>query len=127
MGWSLNDAQTWTVIGVLAATLVSSMAFTATLFTRTLKSEIGALRAEMRSSIGGLRGEMETGLGGLRGEMETGLGGLRGEMQAGFARVDARFEAVDARFEAMNHRIDGLDRDIHLVFTRVFGTDRDQP
>lgn len=116
MDWALNDAQTWTVIGVLAATLVSSMAFTATRFTRTLKSEIGGLRAEMRASIGG-----------LRGEMETGLGALRAETKAGFERVDARFEAVDARFDAVNHRIDGLDRDIQLVFTRVFGTDRDQP
>lgn len=116
--WALNDAQTWTVIGVLAATLVSSMALIATLFTRTLKSEIGGLRTELRAESGAIRAEMAAGFRAVDARFKT--------VDRRFEEIDRRFEQVDRRFDTMNHRMDGLDRDIRFMFSKLFGTDTDQ-
>lgn len=92
----MDTAQTWTVIGVLAAGFLGMMTLTSTLFLRVLRAEIGSLNVK----IDGLRGEVMGEIGGLRSEM------------------NARFEAVDARFETVNTRLNGIDRDVHFLMRR---------
>ena len=114
MAIEVNDAQVWSVIGVLAATLVSMVVGMFALFTRTMKAQFGRVDAQF--------GRVDAQFEALRAE----LTGFRGEVQAQFRAVDAQFKAVDARFEATNQRIDDIDRDIQVVFTRVFRTGGEQ-
>ena len=60
-----------------------------------MRTEIGALRGELRGEIEGLRGEMRTEIGALRGE----FGGLRGEFGALRGELLARLEAQRADSE----------------------------
>lgn len=106
VGVLVNDAQVWSIIAVLAATLVSMVVGMFTLFSRTMRAEFGTMRAEF--------GTMQAEFGTVRAE----IGGLRSEMMA-------RFEAVNARFDATDRRIDGLDRDIDAIF-RIVGKQGDQ-
>ncbi len=53
---------------------------------------------------------VRTEIGGLRREMMTQTNGLRTEM--------------NARFDAVNVKINGLDRDVELLMSREFGTER---
>ncbi|MFT4134916.1 hypothetical protein [Microbacterium sp.] len=95
----MDDAQTWAVIGVLAASFLGTMTIISTMFTRVIKTEIGAVRRELSAAIGGVRAELGAEIGGLREEM-------------------------NARFQAVHTRLDGMDRDIQLLMNREFGTDR---
>ena len=99
---ALTEPQTWTTIGVLAATLLGTITLVSTMLMRTITAQIG-----------GLRGEMVSGFSSIRSE----IGGLRAEM-------NARFEAVDARFDTVNTKIEGIDRDVQLLMNREFGKDR---
>ncbi|HEY5223102.1 MAG TPA: hypothetical protein VIJ18_08695 [Microbacteriaceae bacterium] len=99
----MNDAQVWSIIGVLAATLVSTIIGFFTLFLRTMKAQFETMHVELT---------------GFRKEMDT-------RFDAVGARFDARFDSMGARFDATDHRIEGIDRDIQLIFSKVFGTGRD--
>ena len=110
---ALTEPQTWTTIGVLAATLLGTITLVSTMLMRTITAQIGGLRGE----IGGLRGEMVSGFSSVRSELRSEIGGLRAEM-------NARFEAVDARFDTVNTKIEGIDRDVQLLMNREFGKDR---
>jgi hypothetical protein len=99
---AVDAAQTWAVIGVLAAAFFGTMALIPTMFTHVLRTEIGSVRTE----IGAVRTELRAEIGAVRTE----LGGLRTEM--------------NARFESVDHRLDGMDRDIQLLMNREFGADR---
>jgi hypothetical protein len=99
----MNDAQTWTVIGVISTALFSMIGIVSILFVRILRAEIGSVRFE------------------LGGEIR----GLRGEMNARFEAVDSKFDAVNSRFDSVNTRIDGIDRDVQALVKRTFGLDRE--
>ena len=131
---ALTEPQTWTTIGVLAATLLGTITLVSTMLMRTITAQIGGLRGEisglqgqiggvdgqiggLHGEIGGLRGEMVSGFSSIRSELRSEIGGLRAEMTA-------RFEAVDARFDTVNTKIEGLDRDVQLLMNREFGKDR---
>jgi len=43
----MSDAQAWTLIGALIATIMGTIALTATLLVRFIESQIGGLRNEM--------------------------------------------------------------------------------
>ncbi|WP_308467858.1 hypothetical protein [Rathayibacter soli] len=100
MGVIMNEAQVWSVIGVLAATLISMVVGMSTLFLRTMKANFDTMSARFEtvgSEISGLRAEM-----------------------------NARFDAVGTRFDATDRRIEGVDRDIQTVFSKIFGTGGDR-
>jgi len=98
----MNEAQVWSVIGVLTATLVSVVVGMSTLFLRTMKAQFDTVNAQFDT---------------VRGE----ISGLRSEMNARFETVGVRFDAVNSRFDSTDRRIDGMNRDIQLVFSKVFG------
>jgi len=90
----LNEPQVWTLIGVFAASMFALIGVVSTLLLRVLRAEIGGVRAE----IGGVHAE----IGGVHSE----IGGLRAEMEAGFRNTD--------------QRLDRVERDLRVVFRRVF-------
>jgi hypothetical protein len=82
--WSvitLDEAQIWSIIGVLAATIVGMVTFGFAMLLRTM-------RAEIRSAVGG----------------------LAGETRSGFARVETRLDAMDRDINALMKRSFGIDR-----------------
>ena len=93
---AVTEPQVWTMIGVFSALMFGTWTIISTLFVRVIRTEVGGLRGE----ISGLRGEMMSQSNGLRAEM-------------------------NARFDAVNVKIDGLDRDVQLLMSREFGTERD--
>lgn len=97
----MTEPQTWTVIGVLAATLVGFLGVIMTLFTRTMRAEFATVRAELRGEIGTVRGEIGT----VRGEIAS----LRTEM--------------NLRFESVEKKVGDLDRDVHILTRRALGLD----
>ncbi len=95
----VTEPQIWTIIGVLAATLVGMVTLTLTVTHQTIVNAIGGLRGELLGEMKGLRGELNGEINGLRGEM-------------------------NARFDAVNTRIDALDRDVQAIAGEVFGRPR---
>lgn len=102
----VTEPQIWTIIGVLAATLVGMVTLTLTVTHQTIVNAIGGLRGELLGEMKGLRGELNGEINGLRSEM------------------NARFDAVNSRFDAVNTRIDALDRDVQAIAGEVFGRPR---
>jgi hypothetical protein len=101
---TVDDAQIWTVIGVLAAGLFGMLTLMSTLFLRVLRAEIGGLRAE----IGGVRTELRADMGSLRSQVSAEIGSLRSEVRADIGSMRTE----------LNARIDGLDRDIQFLMKR---------
>ena len=93
---SLNEAQVWTTIGVLGATLVGTITLVVSLIMRTMRSEFGSVRSE---------------LGSMRSEFRAECDSIRTEMRTGFARV--------------HDRLDHLDRDVNALMKHTFGVDRE--
>ncbi|TAM71899.1 MAG: hypothetical protein EPN48_00405 [Microbacteriaceae bacterium] len=75
----MNDAQVWSIIGVLAATLVSTIIGFFTLFLRTMKAQFETVHVQ--------------------------LTGLRNEMDTRFDAVGARFDATDRRIDGIDRDI----------------------
>jgi len=78
---------------------------------RSIRDEIGSLRAETRSEIGSLRSEMTAEFGSLRSEMKSEVGSLRSEMTAevGSLRSEMKSEIGSLRAETNAH-FDALQR-----------------
>ena len=96
----MNDAQTWSTIGVLATTTLAFMAFTIRMFTHTLDAKFAAVDARFES--------------------------LTMVMTDGFRQVDKRFGQVEKRLDRIEDRVDNLDRDFHAI-TRRLMDGPDQP
>ena len=96
----LTEPQVWTVIAVLAATLVAFVTASLTMITRVISIQFDGLRREMGIESTGLRAEMRSESTGLRAEMRAEFAALRTEM---------------------NLRMDVLDRDVQVIAKRVFG------
>lgn len=86
---TLNEAQTWAVIGTFAAGLFGMLGFVLTAIQRTIRVEIGSVRTE----IGSVRTELGSDLNSLRHEMGV-------------------------RFDSLSGRIDHLDRDVQFLMKR---------
>jgi len=84
----LDDAQVWTTIGVLGATLVGMITLVVTLLMRTMRAEFGAIRAE----FGAIRAEF-------------------GAIRAEFARVHDRLDHLDRDVNALMKHSFGVDRE----------------
>lgn len=55
---TLNEPQVWVVIGVFASALFGMFGFVTTSLTRTIRTELNAVRSELGSEISSLRQEM---------------------------------------------------------------------
>jgi hypothetical protein len=91
----LTDAQTWTVIGVLAAGFVGFMSVIVTLLNRTLSAELRGIRTE--------------------------LVGFRTEVELRFTAMERRMDGLERRMDGLETRMDGLDRDVQAIAAKVFG------
>jgi hypothetical protein len=95
------QAQVWTVIGLLAATLIGTLVY--------LGGRIESLGARMESRIDGLGGGTDARIESLGARMESRIDGLGG-------RTDTRIESLGARMES---RIDGLSARIDGLSARI--------
>ncbi|NEE01334.1 hypothetical protein [Phytoactinopolyspora halotolerans] len=95
----MNDAQTWTIIGLFAAV----MATLVTMTLRIVKVEISSLGHRFDGRFEGLDGRFE---------------GLDGRFEA----IDHRFETLETKMDSLESRlttkIDYLDRDVKTLFER---------
>ncbi len=97
----LNEAQTWTVIGVLAATLVSTVGVMAHVGTRLLQESIG--RVLERIDVG--RGARLP----VRDDRRAIAAEARPE------RIDGLDARIGVRIDALDARINVLDRDVQVI------------
>ncbi|SNT12303.1 hypothetical protein SAMN06309944_2143 [Micrococcales bacterium KH10] len=109
----MTEPQTWTIIGVLTATLLGMMTMITQLVLRTITGQITSLRNEMLSQ----RGEILTEVGSLRNETTLQITSLRHETNA---QITALRTEMELRFQRVDDRLDGLDRDMQAVAKRVF-------
>ncbi len=86
---TLNEAQVWTIIGVLSAAVFGMITFGFNMMLRTMRAEI---RAE--------------------------VGGVTTEVRVGFAAVNARIDSLERRFDHLDRDVDllmkhtfGIDRE----------------
>ncbi|NEN05222.1 hypothetical protein G3T36_04990 [Diaminobutyricibacter tongyongensis] len=120
----MTEAQTWTVIGVLAATLIGTCGLMARFATNLLQQSIG----RVLDQIDALDQRIEARFTGLDYRFE--LIDRRFEMidhrfEALEVRLTERIDALDARIgvriDALDSRIDVLDRDVQAIANRAFG------
>lgn len=97
----MSDAQTWTIIGVLAATVLSAMGLIAGTFTRVMRAEMAGLRGELTGQSAELRGEVTGQIGELRGEVR----------------------ALGVTIESVDPRLEGLDSDVDALTRKIMGED----
>jgi hypothetical protein len=106
---ALNEPQTWTILGILAATLLGAVTALAGLAFRMsdgVRGDFRGLGSELRTEIRTLGSELRTEIGTLGSELRAEIGGLRTEVNG------------------LRHRIDDLDRDVKAIAKHVF---RDDP
>lgn len=89
---TLNEPQTWTIIGVMAAGLFALLGVMTTKFTRVIRTEIGGVRTEISS--------------------------VRTEIDSVRMVMNTRFDAVDRRFDSVDKRMDHLDQDVQYLMKR---------
>ena len=83
------EAQTWTVIGLLAATLFGALIY--------IGGRIDGLSSEMNSRFDGLSGRID---------------GLSSEM-------NSRFDGLSGRIDGLSSRIDGLSSEVREQGSRI--------
>ena len=106
----LNEAQIWTVIGVLAATLISTVGVMAHFGTRLLQESIGRVLERIDARFEALDYRFET--------IDARFGGLEARLTERIDGLDAR---ISARIDALDARIHVLDRDVQAIANRAFG------
>ncbi len=110
----LNDAQTWTVIGVLAATMLSAVAAMSHFAARANHEAFGRVLDRidlLGASLGQRIDELDARLTQRIDELD--------------ARLTQRIDALDARLtqriDALDARITIVDRDVQALANRAFG------
>lgn len=97
----MNDAQIWSTIGVLAATLLGALGLITTMFTRTMNAGFDMMGAKFDA--------LEARLGSRIDRVESRLDG-----------VESRLDGVESRIRVIETKLDGLDGDVRALFRRVF-------
>ena len=83
----MTEPQVWTVIAVLAATLVAFVTASLTMITRVISIQFDGLRREMGIDSTGLRAEMRSEFAALRTEMNLRMDVLDRDVQVIANRV----------------------------------------
>lgn len=74
-----------------------------------LKADIGAVKSELKTDIFDLRSELKTDISDLRSELKTDISNLRSELKELEWRLDAKFHSIDSRFQSMESKMDHLE------------------
>ena len=116
----LNDAQIWTVVGVLAATLLSAFGLMAHFATRLLQESIGRVLDQFTMldyRFEAIHQRFEA--------IDQRFKAIDQRFDALEVRVTERIDALDSRIgvriDALDARITVLDRDVQAIANRVFG------
>lgn len=91
---TLNEAQVWTVIGILGATLVGTIGVITQILMRTITAQFNSLQTQL--------GIVQSGIQGQLAGLQTQIGG------------------IESRLDRLESRFDGLDRDVQAISRRVF-------
>lgn len=94
------EAQAWTAIGLLAATLIGSLFY--------LGNRIDSLGARIDSRIDGLETRLDGRIDGLENRLESRIDSLSARLDSFAARIDALESSLSARMDAIAARIDAL-------------------
>jgi flagellar capping protein FliD len=113
---TVTEAQAWTVIGVLAATLISAIGLMARFGTNLVRESIG----RVLDRIEALDQRVGERFKGLDYRFEA-IDQRFEAMDKRFEAMDKRFETMDRRFDTMDKRISALDRDVQAIANRAFG------
>ncbi|MGD9606943.1 MAG: hypothetical protein AB7V10_05620 [Leucobacter sp.] len=97
----MTEPQIWTVIGVLAAALASTLTFSAQATLRAINS----LRTEMV-----LRFQ----------RVDENFGARFERVEERIDRVDASIERLDTRVGNLEKRVDDIDRDVQAIARHIF-------
>ncbi|WP_022890576.1 hypothetical protein [Agromyces italicus] len=103
---TVNDAQIWTVIGVLAAAFAGTIAVTTQLMLKAFAAQVGGIGVK----VDALRDEMV-----LRFE----------QVDHRMSRVEGQMDRFESRLGGLESRFDALDRDVQAIARRVFPTDQE--
>lgn len=95
----MDNAQIWVILGILAATIVSSMTL------------LASVSFKLTST--------------LQSTFDSRFDALGETLVARFETVNERFNAVDARFDTVDHKLAALDRDVQVLYNRGFGSGGD--
>lgn len=90
----MNDAEIWTIIGVLTAALFGVIGIVTQSFTRVLHAEVGRLDARFDK--------------------------LEGVMNVRFTAVEQRLDRVETRLDRVETRLDNLDTEVAGLAKRLF-------
>jgi hypothetical protein len=93
----MNEPQVWTVIGVLAATLMGFLVAMVTMFSHTLTARLDELRSGIHSEMVELRSDLTRRIDG----------------------IEHRLDGVEHRLDGVERRIDGIDRDVQALVIRA--------
>lgn len=80
----MNEPQVWTVIGVLAATLVGTLTFVLGQFQRTMTIQFTSFRNEMAARFEAV--------------------------DVRFQAIDVRFDSIDRRLDSLDRDVDALTK-----------------
>lgn len=100
----MSDAQTWTIIGVLAAAFASFIGLTINLLGRTLSAQLGSIRY---------------GLERLGQRVDR----LEERIDQRMERFEQRMQGFEQRMQGFELRMESLDRDVQAIAARVFRDD----
>ncbi|UOE45562.1 hypothetical protein [Agromyces larvae] len=107
---ALNDAQIWTIIGILAAAFVGTITVTTQLMMRAFTAQLTGLGRQVESS---------------HAMLDLKIDHLREHLTDRLQRVETRLDGVETRLDKVEHRFDSLDRDMQAIARRVFPTEPD--
>jgi hypothetical protein len=120
----VSEAQIWTVIGVLAATMLSTFGLVAHFTTRLLQESIGRVLDQLDARFTALDHRFE-GLDHRFEGLDHRFEAIDVKFEGLEARLTERVNALDARLgvalDALDARISVVDRDVQAVANRAFG------
>jgi len=120
---TLNDAQTWTIIGVLVAGFAAFLTVIMTMLNRTLSAELRAIRFEIAGVATRVDG-ITTRVDGHTTKLDrltTRLDGLTTRVDQLTARGDGMGAEIASLRAEMGRRLDLLDAEVANLARKVFG------
>jgi hypothetical protein len=114
----METAQVWTVIGLLAATLLGLL----TVFgggLNALRNDMQGMNADLRSDMQG----MKTDLRGLGGDLRDNTKQLA-ELTVKVGSLDTEVGSLDTKVGSLDTKVGSLDTSVGLLENKVQGHDR---
>ncbi|NEN08034.1 hypothetical protein G3T36_19425 [Diaminobutyricibacter tongyongensis] len=121
----MTEPPTWTMIGVVLATLVSTVVAFVHLVTRTMKHQFESFRTEIGAQLGQFRAEVHADITGLRVESTIRFETIErsfADVDRRLDRIDTRLDGVEAGVRSLDKRVGDLDRDVQALTSKQFGS-----